>query len=318
MKKLFVLISLSFILFGCSKKKVYEKENDTIYFGSYPQTLVTDNNIKEELNKKITNLPNKDNLCGWTDCNYYISFKVESYMYYIDIDLDNNGTNDYRGIYFNQYRPNGTIFESTESTSFQSKNGYFINNVYWFKYEKIKWDILENDKKEATLISNLVIDSQEYYHIIYKEKVEHNGGYGYTNSYELSNIRKWLNDNFYNLAFNSKEKEIIINKLIDNSAKSTDTIDNIYYSDDTNDYVTLLSYQEVLKYYESKSRNTLGTDYAKCQGLTTYEDTVSWHLRSASSDCTGSSWYVENGESIVYYNIYDSSSGVRPVITIKL
>ena len=71
-----------------------------IYFGSYPQTKVTDSSIISQLDNLTGDLPTQYNLSKWTDYEYYIDGKVISYMYYQDITLDNN---KYRAVYFTSY-----------------------------------------------------------------------------------------------------------------------------------------------------------------------------------------------------------------------
>ena len=39
----------------------------------------------------------------WTSYRYYLYSNVADYMYYKDIDIDDNGTYDYRGVYFTNY-----------------------------------------------------------------------------------------------------------------------------------------------------------------------------------------------------------------------
>ena len=170
MKRYLFLFIFVFILSGCKKNKIYDKKNNSIYFGSYPTTLETNNKQIEKL-------------------NYYSNNEKMDYMFYKDIDLNNDNINDYRAVYLTSYRPIQTDYESSEYSSHQDNNGYFINNIYYFKYEKIKWDILEEKKGNALLISSLVIDSMEYYPSLDESSYEHNGGLGYSNNYELSNSK---------------------------------------------------------------------------------------------------------------------------------
>ena len=325
MKRISKIISalpMIILLFGCSKEKnkSYEKVDNTIYFGSYPQTLVGDTKIIDDLNSKYSKLPSKDNLNGWIDYNYYIVFNVESFMYYIDVDLDNDNNYDYRGVYFTKYRPNATGHPSDESHTSQLYNGYLINNVYWFKYEKIKWNILEENNGKVMIITDLLIDSHEYYYYISENETEHNGGVGRSNNYELSDIRKWLNEDFYSTSFNKYEKKIIEEVLIDNSSSQTDSIDNNYASNNTLDNITLLSYQEVKKYYSnSDERKAIPTDYAKCQGIQQKSEYSQWFLRSPSGESVGhSAFSVAEEGGIFSSHVNDSYIGVRPVIWIKL
>ena len=110
-------------------------------------------------------------------------------------------------------------------------------------------------------------------------KHEHNGGIGYSNNYELSNIRKFLNDNFYSTAFNELEKELIELTEVDNSASSTYSSSNEYACNNTFDKMFLLSYQEAVTYYSSdEEKKAQGSDYAKSQGLYVYNGySYYWH-----------------------------------------
>ena len=99
---LFFILNFIFIVSSCKKKPIYERNNKTLYFGNYPQTLETDNSVILSLNKLCSNLPSSANLNGWSDYNYYINGEIKSFMYYIDIDLDNDKTFDYRGVYFTE------------------------------------------------------------------------------------------------------------------------------------------------------------------------------------------------------------------------
>ena len=259
-------ITIKLILADTLNDIAYTRDENKIYFGTYPQTKVTDNTLISELNTLAGSLPTSSNKANWTDYNYYISSSVTSFMYYQDIDYDNNGIYDYRGVYFTSYRPH--YYSYSSSNSYQDDNGYTRNTVYWFTYDPIEWNILTESSGKALIIANLILDSQDYYPNSSSSSFSHNGGEGYANNYELSNIRKFLNDNFYNTAFNDLQKELIEITEVDNSASSTASSSNGYACNNTNDKMFLLSYKEVTTYYTSDSARTAkGSDYAKCQGL---------------------------------------------------
>ena len=313
-----IILSITFILFGC-KRKQYEINNKTLYFGYYPQSLEVDENILSSLNKKVSNLPSSNNLNGWTDYNYYIDGSIQSFMYYIDIDLDNNGSNDYRGVYFNEYRPYNALATTDIDESFQDDNGYDINNVYFFKYERIKWDILENNDGSIFAVTNIIIDSQDYYPDFRIDDFSHNDGVGRVNNYKLSNIRKWLNNEFYNTAFSDKEKEIILTTEVDNSKESTNRLDNPYTCENTFDKVFLLSYAEAMKYYPTlEDKMKKGTDYAKCQGLNVANNDYShWRLRSPYTNFVGYDTLFNHKGQLFNKPVANTSYGIRPALYIK-
>ncbi|MBQ4444280.1 MAG: InlB B-repeat-containing protein [Clostridia bacterium] len=321
-------------------ESAYLRDGNYIYFGTYPQTEVTDSTIKTALNTTAGTLPTAENAQAWTSYGYYINGSVSDYMWYIDLTY--NGEK-YRGVYFTSYRPYSTRFSSGASNSIQDENGYTTGNVYWFQYEPIKWRILSEAGGEALILCEMIIDSREFYH----ENVDyytfsHNGGTGYANNYALSNIRKWLNDTFYNTAFNDLQKELILLTTVNNSARSTNpdssatafnSGNNTYACANTQDYVFLLSEQEVTtaaygfsSNYGDKdtARRKQNTDYAKCQGAETstnssYYGNGYWWLRSPISSYSYSARFVSYyGNVGSYRNVGDTSSGVVPALKIRL
>ncbi|MBR1677097.1 MAG: hypothetical protein IJ706_07310 [Clostridia bacterium] len=301
------------------EEKGYILEGDYIYFGSYPQGEVTDSSLKTTLGNLAGSLPTNGSNKNWTSYKYYYGngdWDSESnstdYMYSTDYmwyqDISYNGKK-YRGVYFTSYRPYYTYYSSSEDHTNQDNNGYYISNVYWFKYEPIKWRILEkttsNGKTYATILCEMIIDSQEYNYTSNSRTID--GKKVYANNYAYSCIRAWLNDNFYNTAFNGHQQSLIQTVEVDNSARSTNpdnnatqwnSGNNIYACENTNDKVWLLSEQEVTRaaygfstsYSEYDTvRRKKTTAYAQCQGARTitysnYAGNGWWWLRSPYYD----------------------------------
>ena len=253
---------------------VYTREGSYIYFGSYPQSEVTDANLR-------TSLTNSAGATSdWTSYDYYINGSKSSFMVYKDVIY---GGQKYRGVYFNKYRPTCTTYSSTGENSQQDNNGYYINTIYWFKYEPIKWKILEESSWDVFLCADMIIDSQDFH---YTEN-QTNGFYG--NNYEKSHIRAWLKDTFYNTAFTDAQKGVIKTTNVDNSISSTrGDVSNQVVCNDTNDKVFLLSYREVINSdygfsddFSNDTRVRFLTAYAKAQGAGSLsKDAGWWWLRS--------------------------------------
>ncbi len=282
----------------CGAKKPYTVSagRTKVYFGEYPQTEVTNENDSDKSLRNSLNMdagvPSAGNAGKWTDYGYYISGSVQSYMWYIDVEYQGNR---YRGVYFTSYRPDCTTRSSSTSNSYQDDNGYYINTVYWFKWEPIEWRILEEKDGKAFLMSNIILDSQQYYHEDFSTRTI-NGKTVYPNNYKESDIRAWLTGTFYETAFDEYAKAIIETTTVDNSAaSSTASGNNFYACENTQDKVFLLSYKEVLNtsYGFSSSDSTYdmarwlkSTDYAKSQGVyvnTAYNSSRGnglWWLRS--------------------------------------
>ncbi len=320
------------------KETIEQKKKETIQFGSYPQSKVTDSKTISALNSKAPTWSK------WKSYGYYTgtgstgTMKQGDWMKYTDVTY--NGVK-YRGVKFIQYRPYLTYNESSAENSYQDANGYNPNTVYWFKFEPINWIVLDADK--GYVVTENIIDAQAYSNTIYKKA---SGTYGYFNSssytdyasdYETSSIRKWLNDDFYNTAFTESEKTKI----------GTTTLKTISYytqigtagyekldSNQTKDKVFLLSYSNIKnsKYGFSSNvsdcdaaRQTQGSDYAKSQGLyvnnsseSDYKGNSHWMLRTAGSNSYNFcrvSYNGSSGES--FYNVYRNSVGIRPALLLK-
>ena len=320
MKKIlygFLASSLLLVMTGCKKEKAYEIIEDKVYFGYYPQTLVSDEKIVNKINKRI----DKKKLT-WSSYNYPSSDNTDI-MQYIDVDLNGDKKFDYRGVKIAKYR-----------TGSQTNFGYLDENkeTYWFKYELIEWDIIDEGENELFLLANLALDSHEFCSTtvdsdIYFRKFEHNGGLGYYNDYALSDIRKWLNDTFYTTAFNAKRQKLIKQVEVDNSSFTYGDIDYNSTLDNTHDKIFLLSIREFIQLDESLE--TCGaTDYAKCQGafVNVHTGKADWLSRSASVfkdvyQNDGTMYVVNfdgNAEVHRYSQTTDQSCSIRPALWLKI
>lgn len=304
-------------------EQVYRRDGNVIYFGSYPQTKITDNTITTALVNRMGAKPTPSDSGSWISYKYYINWSnTADFMWYKDLEY--NGEK-YRGVYFTQYRPYYTTTGSSTGNSYQDDNGFYTSTVYWFKYEPIKWRILEEKDGKAFLLCDIAIDSQEYYPSNSTSSFNHNGGNGYANNYALSNIRKWLNETFYNTAFNDLQKELVQVTKVDNSVASTGYSSNQYACADTNDKVFLLSYKEATTYMTSSTaRRMKSTDYAKSQGCwqstdSSYKGNCWWWLRSPSSSSSSIARNVgSDGDIDSDYSVFNTFYGVVPALWIRL
>lgn len=253
-----------------------------INFGSYPQSKVTDSATISALDGVTKN---------WKSYNYYSGTGNEAdgnmtssdYMKYADIKL---GGEKYRAVIFSEYRPYYTGYTSSTSYSYQDDNGYFANNVYYFKYEPLKWRVL--NASTGLVVCDSAIDSQPYNNYILKVDDEYWGDSNkkyYASNWENSCLRAWLNNEFYNTAFSEIQQDRIKGLTRENKS----TWDSKYDSNPTSEKITLLSYDEASNtsygFSSAGSKDTArlreGTDYAKCQGL--WINNSWWWLRSPSN-----------------------------------
>lgn len=292
-----------------------------ITLGTYPQTRVTDSTLIDTLTSAAGTLPSSGNNQAWTDYGYYISGSLSSFMWYIDLT---DGDDQYRGVYFTSYRPHWTGGASSTSSSYQDDNGYYINTIYWFKYEPIPWKIIAVANYKAFLVADLVLDGGDYHYSQSNRNI--NGSTVYANNYEHSHIRAWLNDSFYNTAFNTDEKSIVATTNVDNSPTSTGRNPNSYASQNTNDKVFLLSYQEVTNasygFTSNTSRERGPSDYALAQGVVVQSTPYNyWWLRSPAHSTPVRACYVSISGVAKLENNYSVNSadiGIVPAMYIEL
>lgn len=287
----------------------YTREGDYIYFGHWPQTCERDENVVAKLNEMAGTPPlPRDNANPYN----WESHEGTTYMWQKIVIY--NGTK-YLGVQMNEYRASGIDALYDEITD----NGYYRLNVYWFKYEPIKWRILTTSGNSAFIMSDIALD---FFSMQPDRKSEirdgllasYNNSAGvpdgtYANNWEYSFIRSWLNGTFYNEVFNDLQKEIIKTTRLDNSARSCNP--NEYpkyygyaenagknkYADqcnDTDDKIFLLSLRDVTTTAygfnkdvkaEDPARNLKASDFAKFHGVSmgnTQKDYVTWYTRSPS------------------------------------
>ncbi|HCY49997.1 MAG TPA: hypothetical protein DHU79_07040 [Clostridiales bacterium] len=287
----------------------YTREGNYIYFGHWPQTCERDETVIAKLNEMAGKPPlprDKENPYNWE------SHEGTTYMWQKIVIY--NGTK-YIGVQMNDYRASGVYSLS----SYIMKNGYFTFEVYWFKYEPIKWRILTTSGNSAYIMSDIALDS---FSIQPNRKGEirdglyadYNNSPGvpdgtYANNWEYSFIRSWLNETFYNEVFNDLQKEIIKTAHLDNTARSSNPNDYPKYygyaenagknkfadqCKDTDDKIFLLSLRDITttaygfnKDVRAKdsARNLQATDFAKLHGApmnTNDKKYVTWYTRSPS------------------------------------
>ncbi len=261
-----------------------------IEFGSYPQSRVAD--TETELLVALEGVEKQ-----WNSYGYYTGsgtshdgkMKASDYMQYADIEYENAR---YRAVKFSQYRPHETYMTSSAENinqTDQDDNGYELNKVYYFKFEPLKWKVIDPDEGYVMCVD--VIDAQAYNNfILYRESDDK-----YYNSdacdvfasdWESSSLREWLNKDFYNTAFTSEEKSKIGKTYNTNEATFTDT-----GAKDTEDFIFPISYEDGInsKYgfmtgpnQNDSAKQKTGTDYAKIQGLIVANTGYSsWWTRSA-------------------------------------
>jgi hypothetical protein len=192
----------------------------------------------------------------------------------------------------------------------------------------IKWRVLQNSGSELFVLSEYILDCRRYHgksaDITWWDCVDI--------TLRDCDLRKWLNDEFYNTAFDSDEKELI---------KTAHCTDNGEGTPDTEDKVFLLGVEEI-KYlsemHGKESLRTVGTNFAKIKkadgcSLYVYDKTkkvdyiyidgkevgCSWWWLRTQGNKPSRAFFIGTGCSIrSYANVSAARDGVRPALKLDL
>lgn len=177
-------------------------------------------------------------------------------------------------------------------------------NEYWFKVEPIKWQIVAENENEYFLLSSLILDRGSFDDS--------------SNNYENSELRSWLNDEFYNQAFDSVKDKVLL-KEIDNSLESTGLEINPFISNNTFDYVSLLSNKEKYNSGYDIDVTAYTTEYYRARGggATVTRRATYWLRSPHNSGSKQMQTISPESTSIVRNDCYRGTVGIRPIITIK-
>ena len=273
-------------------KTIVSEDGKTITYGLYPQTNVNDSTLVSDLNALTTPESN-----GWYLYNndYYAKVSAKPYDSIRNFD---NGT---------------TIVKGT---------------TYWFKCEPITWNVLSNTNGEYYILSSVLLDAHCYYNSTENRTID--GKTIYPNNYEYSDIRTWLNNDFYNSAF-ALGNTYIQTTTVDNSAATTNSSTNSYACGNTQDKVFLPSYKDYINsgYGFSTStgstddtRSCRTTDWARARGAyysVSYQYNGIYWTRSPHSGLSNRAWLVGgNGYLGHDVNVNGAYLSVRPAIKIKI
>lgn len=274
-------------------KPIVSSDGKTIKYGLYPQKNVNDEALVSTLNALTTAKSN-----GWYlyDNEYYAKIEAKPYKttYFFD-----DGTPIVKG------------------------------QTYWFKCEPIVWKILNKNVNEYFILSDVLIDAHCFYNS--NEDRTIGGKNIYANNYKYSDIRTWLNNDFYNSAFALGNTNIKLT-TVDNSLNTIKGDDPKYICENTEDKVYLPSYKDYLTpsygFKESEttslSRYCRTTDWARARGSLSsnkgeqYPNNGSYFTRSPNNSSLASIWGPSTMGELVALRVYDKETGFRPSISIKI
>lgn len=289
----------------------------------------------DALNATIDELPTEEEKGEWTGYGYRVFLGGREGMWYLDRTY---GEEKYRGVYFTKYRLSDSQF--VDAISAQPNNGYTIGNVYWFKYEPIRWNVIKTEDGKALLCGEKILDAQAFCDMTtynadedkYYNGTEDVPNGTFANNYAYSSIRNWLNNTFYQTAFDKDERADVLLTRVDNtvdpSVPNLQSKVNPYLCESTTDRVFLIGLVDVTNEeyaFEGRSLLKKATDYALCMGLQPsndegeFADAANWWLRTpyyARSDSVKQVSYKGSTYSAVIVD--RTGMGVVPALTISL
>lgn len=209
---------------------VVKTDTNTLTYGLYPQTHVNDETIISRLNSLASPRSN-----GW-------------YLYNDAYYTKSTAKNGNAGVVIGRFYDGVSIISG---------------ETYWYKCEPIEWKILTASSGSYSLVSSFLLNTQKYLNGYNDRAID--GETVHASNYKHSDVRAWLNADFYNEAFNLGNS-LIQTVNIDNSHDTTyQTVKEDYCCENTDDKVYLLSYAEYMNtnyFANDETRYCKPTDYA--------------------------------------------------------
>lgn len=304
---------------------------DCIWFGSYPQTEVVLEGSDEEAELEWMNDYSETKYESLSPSEFRL---IENGSYNESGEAVINGEKYKRikqsdAVYVNPIEDNEYFYQWADDTSY-----------HYFKYEPIKWRVLEVSKNDVFLLSDIALDNQQY----------NTTQEGIT--WEKSTIRSWLNsysgefnndridyteNGFINSAFTDEEKNAIYDSNIINDDNEEWGIDG---GNNTTDKIFLLSENECFGENADKKGFISDIDirdeakwckrstYAFAQGILTetgssdlfkeYKNNVSWLLRSPGMGEAYAQFIQWFGSGAQDGACADDADGVRPALHLNI
>lgn len=292
---------------------------DCVWFGEYPQTeIVMDGSKEEDALEQMNKIEDVD----------YKVVSAEEFAALQNADYDANGDTEIDGVKYHRLKGEDATY-CYYSPDWALVWGYYDwNNDYktyhYFRYEPIKWRVLDINEDEALLFSDSVLDNRHYNaeeeEVVWATSTMRSWLNGYGASDNQSGV-DYSDDNFLDSAFSSSEQMAIQEHLLANPDIINDE-DVIEGGPDTSDKIFLLTIDDMMEGKYGFSDNS--DDEARRGGYSTFAKAMGsigiWSLRSPGSNSYPTVASVEtggqldsNGEGVHYMG-----NGVRPALYLNI
>ena len=172
--------------------------------------------------------------------------------------------------------------------------------------EPIEWIVLANEGDKVLLLSLFALDYQAY--------SSSNKG----TTWDASELRAWLNTDFWENAFIGVEQNAILPVIVSNAVhegfSEWQTIGGV----DTQDKIYLLSYSETNTYFDHQdAKKNKGTSYAKALGAIVWPfEETDWWLRSPGKVQQDACYIGRDG--LQHSHSATNKKGIRPALWLDL
>ncbi|MEY8431181.1 DUF6273 domain-containing protein [Lachnospiraceae bacterium 48-42] len=265
----------------------YRTTWDCIWFGSYPQAEIVES-AEDYAEVDKSGLKSGDII---EDAQLYQELSTRDNS---DWDENNDivvGNDTYHRISWSDAQKQDP---NVDETYYQWTTQY--DKYHFFKYEPVKWRVLKVDGNQVKLLSDIVLDAQQYN----SEQTE-------SVTWENSTVRSWLNGDFFNRAFSQEEQSAVIDTNVTNGEGENNTTDKIF----------LMSEKEASDSSEgfapraqerSETRWSKSSTYAKAMGVKFYTDKYengvnvggsSWWMRAPAGSSADVGLITTNGTEFV-------------------
>lgn len=224
---------------------------------------------------------------------------------------ESNGWYFYNGDFYEKLVAKSKRY-GVPSDYYKFNNGAAIigGKIYWFKLEPITWNVLNNNGDEYFILSSVLLDAHCY---------DASG----SNNYKDSDIRAWLNNDFYYSAF------ALGNKYIQTTTVNNYKESNPYACEDTEDKVFLPSHDEYVgAFWYGPLADALvegeSTDYARANGVPHSDDAFDsnnnrhWTRSPSSNSGDFAMFAYAGGQEFLSTYVKVENMGVCPCLNIKI
>ena len=185
---------------------------------------------------------------------------------------------------------------------------------YYYQVETITWRVMKTEGNYKYLISDYILDSANY---VYDQEVE-------DYSYDSSNIRAFVEGDFYNKAFSKETNKPLLTEVDIEKSKSVITKLN------TRIWIPSVYDVENKEYgfYSIDDSYAFSTDYSASKGLDVYHESPNAYFYRCAPYATSTTSYLDS-DVMYYIDCYGKNAlsrdknvliniGVRPCIRVEV